>query len=76
LPGRDLKNAMPPSYPPPFYTRSQFSNEDLIDETVPIINKPKHPKKVEYKEQNGRTHFQEDKKTTEEGRTRRGTSSS
>jgi hypothetical protein len=26
------------------------------DETLPIINKPKHPKKGEYKEQNGRTH--------------------
>jgi hypothetical protein len=27
------------------------------DETLPIINKPKHPKKGEYKEQNGRTHI-------------------
>jgi hypothetical protein len=26
------------------------------DETLPIIDKPKHPKKGEYKEQNGRTH--------------------
>ncbi len=26
------------------------------DETLPIINKPKHTKKGEYKEQNGRTH--------------------
>jgi hypothetical protein len=31
-------------------------------ETLPIINKPKHPKKGEYKEQNGRTQIQEDKK--------------
>jgi len=35
-----------------------------IDETLPIINKPKHPKKGEYKEQNGRTRVQEDKRTT------------
>ncbi len=36
------------------------------DETLPIINKPKHPKKKkrEYKEQNERTHIQEDKRTT------------
>jgi hypothetical protein len=26
------------------------------DETFPTINKPKHPKKGEYKEQNGITH--------------------
>jgi hypothetical protein len=33
------------------------------DETLPIENKPKHPKKnEEYKEQNGRTHVQEDKR--------------
>jgi len=31
------------------------------DETLPIINKPKHPKEGEYKEQNERTHVQEDK---------------
>jgi hypothetical protein len=36
----------------------------MNDETLPIINKPKHPKKGEYKEQNGRIHVQEDKKTT------------
>jgi hypothetical protein len=36
-----------------------------IDETMLILNKPKHPKeKWEYKEQNGRTHIQEDKRTT------------
>jgi hypothetical protein len=29
---------------------------------MPIINKPNHPKKEEYKEQNGRTHVQEIKK--------------
>jgi len=32
------------------------------DETQSIINKPKHPKKGEYEEQNGRTHVQENKK--------------
>jgi hypothetical protein len=35
---------------------------------MPIINKAKHPKKGEYKEQNGRTHVQEDKRTTQEGK--------
>ncbi len=35
-------------------------------ETLPIINKPKHPKKGEYNEQNGRIHVQEDKRTTKE----------
>ncbi len=35
---------------------------------MPIIKKPKHPKKGEYKEQNGRTHVQEDKRTTQEGK--------
>jgi hypothetical protein len=35
-----------------------------FDETLPSINKPKHPKEGEYKEQNGRTHVQEDKRTT------------
>jgi hypothetical protein len=36
------------------------------DETLPIINKTKHPKKKggKYKEQNGRTHVQENKRTT------------
>jgi hypothetical protein len=34
------------------------------DETLPIINKPKHPKKGENKEKNGRTHVHEDKRTT------------
>jgi predicted transglutaminase-like protease len=41
------------------------------DETLPIINKPKYPKKkggAEYKEQNERTHIQEDKRITEEGK--------
>jgi hypothetical protein len=33
------------------------------DVTLPIINEPKHPRKGEYKEQNGRTHIQEDKRT-------------
>jgi hypothetical protein len=31
------------------------------DKTLPIINKPKHQEKGEYKEQNERTHVQEDK---------------
>jgi hypothetical protein len=35
--------------------------EYVCDETLPIINKSKHPKNVEYNEQNGRTHVQEDK---------------
>jgi hypothetical protein len=34
------------------------------DETLPIKNKTKHPKKGEYKEQSGRSHVQEDKRTT------------
>jgi hypothetical protein len=33
-------------------------------ETLPIINKPKHPKMGEYKELNGSTYVQEDKRTT------------
>jgi hypothetical protein len=32
------------------------------DETLRIINKPKDKKKGENKEQNGRTHVQEDKR--------------
>jgi hypothetical protein len=28
----------------------------LNDESLSIINKPKHPKKGKYKEENGRTH--------------------
>jgi hypothetical protein len=36
----------------------------IFNETLQIINKPKHPKEGEYKEQNGRTHAQEDKRTT------------
>jgi hypothetical protein len=45
------------------------------EETLPIINKPKHPKKEtgEYKEQNERTHIQEDKKNHLRGQTTRGT---
>jgi hypothetical protein len=43
----------------------------INDETLPIINKPKHPKKNEYKEQNGRTHIQENKRTTQEGEPQR-----
>jgi hypothetical protein len=33
------------------------------DETLPIKNKPKHPKRREYKEQSRRTHVQEVKKS-------------
>jgi hypothetical protein len=36
----------------------------LNDESVPIKYKPKHPKRGEHKEQNGRTHVQEDKRIT------------
>jgi hypothetical protein len=36
-------------------------------ETLPIINKPKHPKKGEHKEEKGRSQIQEDKRTTQEG---------
>jgi hypothetical protein len=36
----------------------------MCDETLPIVNKPKHPKKGESKEQKGRIHVQENKKTT------------
>jgi hypothetical protein len=45
-------------------------------ETLSIINKSKHPKKGKYKEKNGRTHVQEDKRTTYEGESQKGTSSS
>jgi hypothetical protein len=34
------------------------------DKTLPIINKPNHSKKGQYKEQNGRTHLKENKRTT------------
>jgi hypothetical protein len=39
----------------------------FYDETLLIINKPKHPNKGENKEQNGKTNVQEDNKTTKEG---------
>jgi hypothetical protein len=35
--------------------------KENYDETLPIINKSKHPKKGEYQEQNERTHVQEGK---------------
>jgi hypothetical protein len=41
----------------------------FIDETLPIINKSKHLEKGEYKEQNGRTDVQEDKRTAKRGQT-------
>jgi hypothetical protein len=44
------------------------SEEEANDEILPIMNKSKHRKKKgEYKGQNGRTHDQEDKRTTSEG---------
>jgi hypothetical protein len=43
---------------------SEVTKTLTLDETLPIINKSKHPKKGEYTEQNGRTHMQEDKRTT------------
>jgi hypothetical protein len=43
----------------------------IFDETLPIINKSRHPKKGEYKEQNERTHIQEDKRTTFEAEPQR-----
>jgi hypothetical protein len=46
----------------PSVLRSEKSSTD--DEPLLFINKPKHPKKGENKEQNGRTHVQEDKRTT------------
>jgi len=39
-------------------------NGKCDDETLPIIHKSKYPKKGEYKEQKGKTHVQEDIKTT------------
>jgi hypothetical protein len=45
-----------------FEPTTTILNDD--DETLPIINKLKHPKKGLHKEQNGRTHVQEDKITT------------
>jgi hypothetical protein len=41
-----------------------YSSLFYFNETLPIINKSKDPKKGEYKEQNGWTHVQEDKKRT------------
>jgi len=61
----------------PHHHQAEGNTLPLHDnETLPIINKPKHPKKGEYKEQNGRTHVQEDKKNQLRDRTTRGTSSS
>jgi hypothetical protein len=52
----------PKNCPPHIKQKATLPLHD--NETLPIINKPKHPKKGEYKEQNGRTHVQEDKRTT------------
>jgi hypothetical protein len=41
-----------------------FFQKLFVDETLPTINKSKHQKKGEYKERNGRTHVQDNKKTT------------
>lgn len=38
-----------------------------VYESLLTINKPKHQKKDEYKEQNGRTDVHEDKRTIKEG---------
>jgi hypothetical protein len=35
-----------------------------FDETLPTVNKSKHPKKAEYKVKIGRMHVQENKRTT------------
>jgi hypothetical protein len=43
---------------------AKIYSKKVSDETLPIINEPKHPKRREHKEQNGRTHVQEDKRTT------------
>jgi hypothetical protein len=49
------------------FTMSKYQNQTKHDKTLPTINKPKHPKNKKgrgarkYKEQNGRTHIQEDK---------------
>jgi len=46
--------------------KKRYGVTSADDETLPIINKPKDQKKRwgEYKEQNWRTHVEEDKKTT------------
>jgi len=38
-------------------------NGKCDDETLSIIHKSKHPKNQEYKEEKGRTHVQENKRT-------------
>jgi hypothetical protein len=58
------------------YTLSGFFFRPLLrfvyDETLPIINKSKHPKKGAIQgEKRGRTHIQEDKRTTKRGQTTR-----
>jgi hypothetical protein len=50
---------------------SLFTLAQIFDETLPIINKSKHSKKGEYKEQNERTHVQEDNRTTYTAESRR-----
>jgi len=49
---------------PIFHSFPFFPN----NETLPIVNKSKHPKKAEYNLQSGKTHAQEDKRTTKEGK--------
>jgi hypothetical protein len=41
--------------------------EHYFDETLAIRNKPKHPKKGEYKEQNGRTPSKKTKEPPKRG---------
>jgi len=43
-----------------------YPGMNVFDETLPTINKSKHPIKGEYKEKIGRIHCQEDKRTTQE----------
>jgi hypothetical protein len=54
-------NTMVPFFWFPSVLRSEKSSTD--DEALPIIKKPKHPKKGENKEQNGRAHTQVNKRT-------------
>jgi hypothetical protein len=55
---------------PPLWGLAPTSYLTLIHKTYmpAIINKPKHPKRGEYKEQNGSTQVQENKRTTKEGK--------
>ncbi len=54
------------------YRGIECCEKNQNDETLSIINKPKHFKKGWYKEQNGRTQVQEDKRTISKGEPQRG----